>query len=410
MEAKVEIISRFTPLSLQEKMSVLEDLSNIVRQEIEKEVSLPPNTVQEESSPEGFEDIFDKLFSEQDEQEQQDEPELHPLTGSINWQETCEIPSCPDCNETKLIKWGNYRGQQRYKCKKCGHIFTASSFKLSHGIKKIEEFESFGHRMFEGSFESLSVLSQDLVIDRKTAFNWRHKYLSAISAAPSENQYTGTVEIDDVWFGLDEKGREVTIENQVRSPIGAGDNDMQVKLLCCYERESDELNAFVVRSGRLKRSDIERSVGNKFCEGCKIYSDKHQSIKSFTDKHNIEHQTFLAKNHAQGSEVHVQNINSNASEMKNIFLRKMKGVSTKYLQNYANWFIINQKVKKEKTNSIEVINQYKNISKSWTYYTNAEKIYKRFLELFSKLEYINPVKTELKSCLWSFEKICKLLT
>jgi hypothetical protein len=82
--------------------------------------------------------------------------------------------------------------------------------------------------------------------------------------------------MDDVWFVLDEKGREAMSEHQVRPAIGAGDNDLQVKLLCCYERESDEFNAFMVRSGRLYRHDIERSVGDKFGQGSKICSDKHQ--------------------------------------------------------------------------------------------------------------------------------------
>jgi hypothetical protein len=87
----------------------------------------------------------------------------------------------------------------------------------------------------------------------------------------------------------------------------------------------------------------------------------------------------------------------------------MRGVVTKYLQNYANWFIVNKKIQDENISSVEVIKKYKSTCKCWTYYSNAEKIYKRFLELFSRLEYINPIKTQLKSCLWSFEKICKLL-
>lgn len=400
MEAKVEIITRFTPLSLSEKLSILDVLSEIVRQEMEREVLSLGNS----------KEIYtEELIKESTIQEQVDDRVLHPLTGSINWKETGEIKSCPECGETTLVKWGKYRDQQRYKCNACGHTCTANSFTLSYGIKKIEEFESFGLCMFEGNYQSLSELSRELKIDRNTAFNWRHKYLSAIGATPSEKQYTGTVEMDDVWFGLDEKGREMSEKEKVRSPIGAGDNDMQVKLLCCYERESNEFNAFVVRCGRLKQTDIERMVGNKFDKGSKIYSDKHQSIKSFTKKQNIEHLTFLAEDHVKDKVIHVQNINNYASEMKGIFLRKMKGVATKYLQNYANWFTINKKAINTKITSAEIINQYKSTQKSWDYYSNAERIYKRFLELFSRLEYINPVKMELKSCLWNFERIYNLL-
>lgn len=125
-------------------MSILDSLSEIVRQEIARD------TFSEVCEGINIDDRYDL--------EDDDTPYLHPLTGNINWQENSEIKSCPECNETKLIKWGSYREKQRYKCKTCKHTFNANSFTLSHGIKKIEEFESFGHRMFDGNYESLSVL------------------------------------------------------------------------------------------------------------------------------------------------------------------------------------------------------------------------------------------------------------
>ncbi|MBS4055994.1 MAG: hypothetical protein KGZ82_01595, partial [Bacteroidales bacterium] len=40
---------------------------------------------------------------------------------------------------------------------------------------------------------------------------------------------------------------------------------------------------------------------------------------------------------------HVQHVNQRASDLRD-FIKSFKGVSTKYLQNYLNWYAINDKL------------------------------------------------------------------
>ncbi len=99
----------------------------------------------------------------------------------------------------------------------------------------------------------------------------------------------------------------------------------------------------LARIGRLKKVDIERKVSGRFSEDCALVSDKHRSIAAFAKSENIQHVSFKASEHTAGGEYHVQNNHNMAATLKTIINRTLKGISTKHLQNYANWYQIRNK-------------------------------------------------------------------
>jgi len=119
-----------------------------------------------------------------------------------------------------------------------------------------------------------------------------------------------------------------------------GDNDFQAKLLITSDRKSNR-DLSLVRIGRLKKSDIQRKISGKFSDNNTFVSDKHASIASFAKSEGIKHVSFKASEHSAGGEYHVQNVNNQASRLKGIINHSLRGVSTKYLQSYANWFKLN---------------------------------------------------------------------
>ena len=151
----------------------------------------------------------------------------------------------------------------------------------------------------------------------------------------------------------------------------------------------------LVRIGRLKKSDIERKVSGKFSEDCILVSDKHRSIEAFAKSEKLEHVSFKASEHTAGGEYHVQNINNMAGSLKNIVNRSLRGVSTKYLQNYANWF----QLKNSKSDTAEIELILLQNKKAVDIHTNREGIYKKFIENFSKRTYRCPVKKTYTSLL-----------
>ena len=211
--------------------------------------------------------------------------------------------------------------------------------------------------------------------------------------------------MDDIWIRFNEKGRKGKEEPKKRGGTTTrGDNDNQVKILFSVERGGNT-DFTVVRSGRLQKKDITRTVENCFEKSAILISDRHPSIVAFGKDLEIEHKTFKADKHVGDKGIHVQTINSMASRFKTIINDKMHGVATKYLQNYADWFRIEERYKSIKNKFTNITKQYLDNQIAWDYFSNIEKIYKRFIEGYTKFEYENPVHRTWKSCNWNFSKI-----
>ena len=73
-----------------------------------------------------------------------------------------------------------------------------------------------------------------------------------------------------------------------------------------------------------------------------------------------------------------------------------RGVSTKYLQSYANWFAFLEELKNN-TNGNSIDKALASNNQTWNQYTNLENIYKRFIENLSSRTYRCPVKRKWKS-------------
>jgi len=399
METKVQILELYATLNFSDKLFVLEEMTQMLEKEnmeaddtqvvttdsqltVGKEVKENPtiSTSAKLSSPESS--ILGQL---------QKMPE-----------------KCIECNSSELIGWGYYKGERRCKCKSCGRTFTKDTLNVSHGIQKKDEFLDFGEAMFNGQYHSLSYLSTKFGISEKTAFDWRHKYLSSISSTQEELKFKGNVEMDDVWVQFSEKGRKGIEDSRKRGGGTPGDNDNQVKVLFSVERDGPT-NFTVVRSGRLCKDDIIRAIGSdSFEKGGVLISDKHPSIGAFAKQMKIEHETFTADKHIKNKDIHVQTINNMASKFKATINGQMRGVATKYLQNYANWFRIEEQYKGVVNKIVLIIERYMENHKAWDYFSNVEKIYKRFIEKYTRLNYKNPVKREWKACNWNYPRIEKL--
>ena len=252
---------------------------------------------------------------------------------SMNTEDT-QPSNCPGCNSGLFMKYGKQGRQQRYKCKVCCKIFTHRSVTPLNKIRETKKFEKYKALMLEGYFP-IKEMANKTGISIQTAFDWRHKILSEVP--DGVEQFEGVTEIDDVWFLYSQKGRKGLQYSRKRGGSKrAGDNGFQTKMLITSDRKS-KTNMSVTCIGRLKKSDIQRKISGKFSKECTLVSDKHRSIASFAKSEGIKHVSFKAKDHTAGGEYHVQNVNSIASRLKGVINHSLRGVSTKYLQSYANW-------------------------------------------------------------------------
>lgn len=324
----------------------------------------------------------DKLISELSTEKSQ----TQRVDGNVN--------SCPYCGNDHFVKNGKSKGNTRYKCKSCNRNFNSFTGTAYQGIKKQDKFEYYKTILFTEGLLSLEKMSKRVGISIQTAFDWRHKILSTIK--PEQMNFTGITEMDDVWFLYSQKGRKGLKYSRKRGGSKRkGDNDFQVKMLVTTDR-AKTLDLSVTRIGRIKSDDITSKVGNRIGTDCTLVSDKHRSISSFAKKNNIKHISFKATEHIADKDHHVQLANNMASRLKDQTNHTCRGVSTKYLQSYANWF---QFTETYKNSDIVLLAEKAMLSnnKTWNTFTNIEPLYEQFIKENSKRTYRCPTKRSWKS-------------
>lgn len=300
------------------------------------------------------------------------------------------VDCCPHCGSKLFVKNGHRGTYQNYKCKVCCRVFTSKTGTSLHGLHKPEKFELYKSLILE-AYYPIEKIAMKVGISIQTAFDWRHKILAG--AIEDDKLFEGVTEIDDIWFLYSQKGRKGLKYSRKRGGNKrAGDNDFQAKLLITTDRNrTTDMSLACI--GRLSKADIERKVSGRFSDDCVLVSDKHRSIAAFAKSENLKHISFKASQHTAGGEYHVQNINNMASSLKAIINHTLKGISTKYLQNYTTWYQLMSK----KTNPKELSNKLLENKNATQLFVNREGIYKWFIENLSKRTYRCPVKKTYSS-------------
>ena len=111
------------------------------------------------------------------------------------------------------------------------------------------------------------------------------------------------------------------------------------------DRENNPTMKFA-KIGRIDEDSVNKTIGNYINSENVLCSDSHPSIKLWAKKKGLEHHTFIAsKHHVKNKCYHVQHVNS-LDSLYERWVKRFYGVSTKYLSQYLNWFVLIRKLKK----------------------------------------------------------------
>lgn len=314
-----------------------------------------------------------------------------------------QVKTCPHCKNISISKYGKDKGEQRFKCSSCSRTFKETTGTALAGLRNKTLFLKFQDSMLNESYSSIGEMSKRFGISIPTAFNWRHKVL--LSLPEVKNKFEHETEIDDIWIGYSQKGRKGLKYSKKRGGSKRrGDNGFQVKILTTTNASQTEMK--VTNIGRLSKSDIERTMGGMFTKQTILISDKHRSIKAFSKDNSIIHHTFKSSEHTDAKGKGVQRLNNIASRLNTLLNRTFKGVSTKYLQLYVNWFKTKENHKKEGSN-IDLHDEILSKKYIWDLFSNLEKVYGVFIETHSKRTYRCPQKEKYKAQNWNNYVISK---
>jgi transposase-like protein len=251
---------------------------------------------------------------------------------------------CPHCESVKTRKNGFQYGVQRFVCNHCKKNFRVSTGSVTAHLKKKELLKTYIPHMLSGySLEKCAKLTG---ISKQTAFDWRHKILSALGKFQKSQTLSGICESDDVFLEFSEKGNQ-NLERKARKRGKSifvkkkrGINEDKVAILISCDRKGNK-HLQVASRGRISADDITKVLKDKLEPNTVLCTDGHRSFEAFAKENNLEHQTIKvsAKEYVKKGIYHVQHVNQTAQDLKK-WLDSFNGVSTKYLQNYLNWYVL----------------------------------------------------------------------
>jgi transposase-like protein len=255
---------------------------------------------------------------------------------------------CPNCDSASVKGHGKYRDRRRYKCLLCGQTFNDLTQTPLAGIHSAEKMIQFASRMARGG-SSLRKSAEEFEISLPTAFNWRHRIIQGYSVAPMR-KLKGIAEADETFFLFSEKGnKSVSKQRKPRKRGGKaskrGISDEQVPLIVGCDREG-ELVLGVAGRGRISLKNIEEVLGNRIADDATLCTDSHPSFRAFAKANEIKYRPVNISKGCRVAEkiFHIQHVNSAHTRLKG-WLARFYGVSTKYLDNYAQWFGLMEEIK-----------------------------------------------------------------
>jgi transposase-like protein len=285
--------------------------------------------------------------------------------------------NCPHCDSIKVIKFGQYKGTNRYKCNSCNKTFNDLTGTSVSCIKKKKLWLKALDLMLES--KSIRYTAKELKVSTKTVFDWRHKILVSLENI-FQKDFKGIVEMDDILFRFNQKGRRT---NKIHfDKIQRGVSNQKTSVMLVTDRYGT-LDMKVTTLGRISKYDLDRVIDNNRLNADNIIcSDSHPSIKMYVKSLGLTHKTINVNKgeHVREKIYHVQKVNSLTNEFKLWMRYNFRNVSTKYLQNYLYWFEMNKILKKETDGLDEFLKYALQDEQSFKRNLQIENNYQKFLQ------------------------------
>lgn len=230
--------------------------------------------------------------------------------------QTPQAYSCPYCNSTNFKLNGKFNNKQRYKCKNCNKQFRNTTNTPLHWLHKSDKADKYIKALEKGM--SIRKAANYVGISKSTSFFWRHKFLSSLTNHLSHtSDKTTTIKIIKHPFSA--KGRKKPIPPHPHSSVTVLiKTETQIKLQ-------------ILSADNLKK-ELTRELNNLKTQYCTIYKPHkliYCAIKQ-TENINIVKSNILKKPRLRA-------VDKSEFDLEK-WMGKFRGVATKYLQQYWNWY------------------------------------------------------------------------
>lgn len=249
---------------------------------------------------------------------------------------------CIHCGSLSVVKNGKLGHKQRYKCKDCKkHFNNLSLSSLACTKLPLNKWMEYAKCMLLGL--SIRKCAAHVEVSVKTSFYMRHKLLDCIREYMGIGKVRGIIEIDETFQAYSYKGNHKKSGFVMPRPARHRGGEVKVRGISheqvCIVTAIDRNNHLVLEpvcTGRVSSSDLSRLFEGHIEEGAILCTDSHQAYPKFANEFNLDHKKIKRGKHKEGI-YHINHINALHSLYKS-WIRRFKGVSTKFLINYLYWF------------------------------------------------------------------------
>jgi transposase-like protein len=253
-----------------------------------------------------------------------------------------EKPSCVECGSAEVVRNGTQNGNQRYKCKTCGKVFSGRrNTVMYHSHSSEAEWKQVIRDTIEG--KAIAKSASELERTVATTFHMRHKILLAIESLDKRDpiRLAGVCELDETFVLESYKGRNKLPETFWRKPRkhGAkaqkrGLSNEYVALCTGVDRFGGNVAAAVNRATP-SACEIARVFGGRIESGTLVLTDGNKNYKTLENECQCEVIRLQREKPAQSENINTANAFHSFIKGR---LDEMHGVATKYLNRYASLF------------------------------------------------------------------------
>lgn len=243
---------------------------------------------------------------------------------------------CPYCQGRQVVLWGKRNQIQRYRCRNCRKLFNdLTGTPMAHS-KLLDKWPKASAALQQSLTVREAAKYLGVCID--TSFRWRHRLLAGVKKARSQVRLSGIVEIDETYFPYSEKGARGMAcppRKRGRAAHVRGRDKAHVCAVIARDRTT-QTRSFLLP--RLSGAALAKEVGSALDASCVLCSDYRRSYRTFAIKLGFRH---VSLNMSRGKMVvhgiyHIKSVNSYHARLKS-WIRRFRGVATKYLPNYLAW-------------------------------------------------------------------------
>ncbi|GKX67379.1 IS1595 family transposase [Inconstantimicrobium mannanitabidum] len=256
------------------------------------------------------------------------------------------IVKCPHCGSINIIKYGYTKSgsniYKRHLCKCCYKTFSeVTTSPLSYSKKDIHVWIQYLGCMAKGM--TLKAISEELKINIKTAFAWRHKILSSIENKVMTSELSHHVQVDDFMMRKNLKGnKKIYLETKkIRLKYSRFEAPMneRIRVISCID-DSENIVLRGIDNSLVNYEDARKFLSPLVKPKSILCTARNFSYISFAKKNKFRIELERSKRYKTKTGEYLDNKTARNNGFNFIrYIEKFMGIATKYVNYYLNLYV-----------------------------------------------------------------------